>query len=323
MTSDAFQEKPPQERIDEIEADRERRLDPENRPENAEVDNTDATLPTVEEFARANEGEDQEGRGRQRRPVRGVPREPTLRGGGRGDRGRAGTPPGPREPARERRGRQHRRQHAGRGQGLASLVEEARYGRLETCDPQTASRARRPAMQPAIIRSWFQCSSGRAAYDAAREQPAGDVHVLLEVHPGTARLRREPPPDHAVEIAGQAGLEDGRLAALGVEEQVERVRQHGPAQHPGVVVGDLGDRPHLRPPLRVALEVDQHRLHPLDRRGHRPRAAEGVRRAHERGGGWPVTSPSCPAAPRDWATGNLHFATDNSPGQVRISLVNQ
>ncbi len=61
MTSDAFQEKPPQERIDEIEADRERRLDPENRPENVEVDNTDATLPTVEEFARANEGEDQEG----------------------------------------------------------------------------------------------------------------------------------------------------------------------------------------------------------------------------------------------------------------------
>ena len=61
MTSDAFEEKPPQERIDEIEAERERRLDPENRPENAEVDNSDATLPTVEEFARLNEGEDQEG----------------------------------------------------------------------------------------------------------------------------------------------------------------------------------------------------------------------------------------------------------------------
>ena len=61
MTSDAFEEKPPQERIDEIEADREARLDPDNRPENVEVDNTDATLPTVEEFARLNEGEDQEG----------------------------------------------------------------------------------------------------------------------------------------------------------------------------------------------------------------------------------------------------------------------
>ena len=47
MTSDAFQEKPPQERIDEIEAERERRLDPENRPENAEVDNTGDNMPDV------------------------------------------------------------------------------------------------------------------------------------------------------------------------------------------------------------------------------------------------------------------------------------
>jgi hypothetical protein len=61
VTSDAFEEKPPQERIEEIESDREQRLDPDNRPENSEVDNTDATLPTVEEFARLNEGEDQEG----------------------------------------------------------------------------------------------------------------------------------------------------------------------------------------------------------------------------------------------------------------------
>ena len=46
---------------DEIEAERERRLAPENRPENAEVDNTDATLPTVEEFEELNRGEEQEG----------------------------------------------------------------------------------------------------------------------------------------------------------------------------------------------------------------------------------------------------------------------
>ena len=45
----------------EIEAERERRLAPENRPENAEIDNTDATLPTVEEFARLNAGDDQQG----------------------------------------------------------------------------------------------------------------------------------------------------------------------------------------------------------------------------------------------------------------------
>ena len=59
--SEGFQEKPPQAEVDEIEAERERRLAPENRPENTEIDNTDATLPTVEEFARLNAGDEQEG----------------------------------------------------------------------------------------------------------------------------------------------------------------------------------------------------------------------------------------------------------------------
>ena len=54
-------EKPPPEKVEEIEQERERRLDPENRPENAVVDNTDATLPTVEEFAELNKDEDAEG----------------------------------------------------------------------------------------------------------------------------------------------------------------------------------------------------------------------------------------------------------------------
>lgn len=40
----------------EIEAERERRLAPENRPDGAEVDNTDATLPTVEAFKEQNAG---------------------------------------------------------------------------------------------------------------------------------------------------------------------------------------------------------------------------------------------------------------------------
>jgi hypothetical protein len=43
-----------------VEAERERRLDPDNRPDNAEVDNSDAELPTVEEFAR-REAEDDQG----------------------------------------------------------------------------------------------------------------------------------------------------------------------------------------------------------------------------------------------------------------------
>jgi hypothetical protein len=59
--SNVFEEKPPQDEVDEIEAERQRRLAPENRPANAEVDNTDATLPTVEEFAKLNAGDEQEG----------------------------------------------------------------------------------------------------------------------------------------------------------------------------------------------------------------------------------------------------------------------
>lgn len=53
--------KPDRSEIEEIEAERERRLAPENRPENAEVDNTGADLPTVREFAEMNAGDDQEG----------------------------------------------------------------------------------------------------------------------------------------------------------------------------------------------------------------------------------------------------------------------
>ena len=61
MSSDAFEEKRTQEQLDEIEAERERRLAPENRPDNAEVDNTDMSLPTVEECAEQHADEEQEG----------------------------------------------------------------------------------------------------------------------------------------------------------------------------------------------------------------------------------------------------------------------
>ena len=59
--SEGFAERPPESEVAEIEAERERRLAPENRPENAEIDNTDTTLPTVEEFARLDAGDEQEG----------------------------------------------------------------------------------------------------------------------------------------------------------------------------------------------------------------------------------------------------------------------
>jgi len=59
--SEGLPERPPESEVAEIEAERERRLAPENRPENAEIDNTDTTLPTVEEFARLNAGDEQEG----------------------------------------------------------------------------------------------------------------------------------------------------------------------------------------------------------------------------------------------------------------------
>ncbi len=41
-----------------IEAERERRLDPANRPEGAEVDNTSATLPTLEAWEAEQDPED-------------------------------------------------------------------------------------------------------------------------------------------------------------------------------------------------------------------------------------------------------------------------
>ena len=51
---------PSDDEVSEIEEERARRLDPDNRPDNAEVDNTDAELPTVEEFAR-REAEEKDG----------------------------------------------------------------------------------------------------------------------------------------------------------------------------------------------------------------------------------------------------------------------
>ncbi len=59
--ADQFEERPSEDRIAEIEEERQRRLDPDNRPENTEIDNTDTTLPTVEEFEKLNADEDTEG----------------------------------------------------------------------------------------------------------------------------------------------------------------------------------------------------------------------------------------------------------------------
>jgi hypothetical protein len=57
----ALEEKPPESEVAEIEEERRRRLAPENRPDNAEVDNSDAELPTVREFEELNAGDEQEG----------------------------------------------------------------------------------------------------------------------------------------------------------------------------------------------------------------------------------------------------------------------
>ena len=51
---------PPDEQIQEIEEERKRRTDPDNRPDNTQIDNTDAELPTVKEFAELNADEDAE-----------------------------------------------------------------------------------------------------------------------------------------------------------------------------------------------------------------------------------------------------------------------
>ena len=56
-----LEETPPDDRIREIEEERERRTAPDNRPDNTQVDNTDAELPTVKEFEELNAEEDAEG----------------------------------------------------------------------------------------------------------------------------------------------------------------------------------------------------------------------------------------------------------------------
>ena len=111
-------------------------------------------------------------------------------------------------------------------------------------------------MQPVIIRSWFQLSSGRRGVRRDAQQPTGDAHLLLEVEPGAAGLVRRaasgPTPSRSPArlVSEQRPARAARRAA-----QVEGVGQRRAAQHPRVVVGDLGDRPDLRPPLGVALEV--------------------------------------------------------------------
>jgi hypothetical protein len=58
VTDDRSHQQAAPDSVDEIEAERERRLAPENRPENAEVDNTGKTLPTVAEFERRHGDDD-------------------------------------------------------------------------------------------------------------------------------------------------------------------------------------------------------------------------------------------------------------------------
>ena len=54
-------DQPSQDR-DEIDAERKRRLDPANRPEGSEVDNSDATLPTLEAWEAEQDDEGTPGR---------------------------------------------------------------------------------------------------------------------------------------------------------------------------------------------------------------------------------------------------------------------
>jgi len=52
-------EKPPEEEIQEIEEERERRLDPDNRPDNAEVDNTHRDFDTDTGYFTDSDGHDE------------------------------------------------------------------------------------------------------------------------------------------------------------------------------------------------------------------------------------------------------------------------
>ena len=107
--------------IDEIEEERKRRLAPENRPENTEIDNTGDNAPdlsridpAVDENAPADDGGDEpaDDDGDEGTRTRGLRPARSQRGRDRRDRGGAQATPRPREPAGEHRGRQHRRQRA-------------------------------------------------------------------------------------------------------------------------------------------------------------------------------------------------------------------
>ena len=52
----AFQDKPPADEVEEIEAERKRRLAAENRPDNAEVDNTGDNMPDIAREDHSGEG---------------------------------------------------------------------------------------------------------------------------------------------------------------------------------------------------------------------------------------------------------------------------
>ena len=177
------------------------------------------------------------------------------------------------------------------------------------------ARRRRPARQPAIIRSWFQRSSGPATYDAAPS------------HPGTltscAKSSRVPP-------GGRRQVEPHRAARGhrrprprarpgdrfdGVQHQVERVRQRRPAQHPRVVRAERRDGDDLRPPVRVVLEVDEHVVH-RRRRARRPPSCPGRRRS----GSPSYRAPMTAADVADLLAAARAWAADDPDDQTRAEL---
>jgi len=99
--------------------------------------------------------------------------------------------------------------------------------------------------------------------------------LLGDVDPRARALLGEPPPDRSAQVPGELDVEHRQLTADRVHHEVEGVGQRRAAQHARVVRPEGGDGDDLRPPHRIALEVDEHVPHGGWGRRQPPAVTEG------------------------------------------------
>ena len=150
-------ERPSDDEVSEIEQERAQRLDPDRRPDNAEVDNTDAELPTVEEFARREAEEkdgDEQGTSDPSERFRAIEVS---------DEEQAEL-----EEERRRRLDPDNAEVDNTGDRMPEIARDETSPMASQAAP---SRARSPARQPSIICAWFQAMAGRSTRATSPSTP--------------------------------------------------------------------------------------------------------------------------------------------------------